>query len=333
MRRALRLAECGLGATSPNPCVGALVVRGRRVLGEGWHRKAGMPHAEVEALRAAEAAGEDVRGATLVVTLEPCCTHGRTPPCTEAIIRAGLKRVVVGATDPNPAHAGRAYEILRAAGVEVVAGVLGEEATFLNRGFNRWVTTGRPWVIGKAAMSLDGGLTRPDGRRWLTGTRARQDAHRLRAACDAILVGAGTLRADDPQLTVRGVEGFGEGEVREQPWRVVVTRSGELPRLARVFTDLYRERTLVYRSQSWLEVLEDLGRRGVTRLLVEGGGAVLDDLSRQGLVDEAVIYYAPLDFSGREDVVRAEAFRALALERMSVRALGMDLKIQGVVRR
>lgn len=330
MRRALRLAERGLGWTSPNPCVGAVVARGWRVLGVGWHRRAGMAHAEVEALRAVEAAGHDVRGATLYVTLEPCCTHGRTPPCTEAIIRAGVGRVVVGATDPNPAHAGRAYEILRAAGVEVKMGVMEEEAAYLNRGFNRWITSGRPWVTGKAAMSLDGKLNRPDGQRWLTGAQARRDAHRLRAEVDAILVGAETVRADDPQLTVRGVARM---EGRVPPWRVVVTRTGRVPERARLLTDEHRERTLVYAGKEWEEVLTDLGRRGVLRLLVEGGGEVLDDLARRGLVDEVVIYYAPLDFGGQEKLKGAEVFRGLELERMRVKAVGRDLKLTGLVKK
>jgi diaminohydroxyphosphoribosylaminopyrimidine deaminase/5-amino-6-(5-phosphoribosylamino)uracil reductase len=328
MRRALALAARGLGRTSPNPCVGAVLVRAGRVLGEGWHRQAGKPHAEIEALRAAARAGHDPRGATLYVTLEPCCTHGRTPPCTQAILQAGIRRVVVGATDPNPAHAGRAYRILRRAGVEVTPGVLRAECAHLNRAFNHWITTGTPWVVGKAAMSLDGKLTRPDGLQNITSPAALRDVHRLRATCDAILVGAGTVRADNPNLTIRGTRNTAG---RPQPWRVVLTRSGNLPGHFRLFTDEHRERTLVYRKQSWSHILQDLGRRGVLRLLVEGGGDVLNALARRGLVHESIIYYAPLHFGNKRRLVHADAFRALPLLHPRLTALGPDLKIEGMV--
>jgi len=328
MRRALALAARGQGRTSPNPCVGAVLVRQGRVLGEGWHRQAGKPHAEIEALRATARAGHDARGATLYVTLEPCCTHGRTPPCTEAILRAGIARVVVAATDPNPAHAGRAYRLLRQAGVEVTTGILRREATFLNRAFNHWITTGTPWIIGKAAMSLDGKLTRSDGLQNLTSPTALRDVHRLRATCEAILVGAGTVRADNPRLTVRGVRNT---TGRAQPWRVVVTRSGTLPGHFRLFSDEYRARTLVYRKQAWPHILRDLGARGVLTLLVEGGGAVLNDLARRGLIHESVIYYAPMHFGNDRRLVQADAFRALPLHHPRLTALGPDLKIEGLV--
>lgn len=330
MRRALALAAQGLGRTSPNPCVGAVLVRQGRVLGEGWHRQAGKPHAEIEALRAAARAGHDARGATLYVTLEPCCTYGRTPPCTEAILRAGIARVVVAATDPNPAHAGRAYRILRRAGVEVRTGVLRREAAFLNRAFNHWITTGTPWIIGKAALSLDGKLTRPDGRQHLTSATALRDVHRLRSTCDAILVGAGTARADNPRLTIRGVR---HAAGRSQPWRVVVTRSGNLPGHLRLFTDEHHTRTLVYHKKSWPHILRDLGARGIHRLLVEGGGGVLNDLARRGLIHESVIYYAPLHFGNDPRLVHADTFRALPLVRPQLTALGPDLKIEGLVDR
>jgi diaminohydroxyphosphoribosylaminopyrimidine deaminase/5-amino-6-(5-phosphoribosylamino)uracil reductase len=330
MRRALDLAARGFGRTSPNPCVGAVLVRAGRVLGEGWHRQAGKPHAEIEAMRAATRAGHDLRGATLYVTLEPCCTYGRTPPCTEAILRAGIARVVVGATDPNPAHAGRAYRILRRAGVEVTSGVLRAECAHLNRAFNHWITTGTPWIIGKAAMSLDGKLTRPDGIPNITSLPAVRDVHRLRATCDAILVGAGTARADNPRLTIR----YGRKNARRpQPWRVVVTRSGNLPHHLHLFTDEHRDRTLVYRKQSWSHILRDLGSRGVLRLLVEGGGEVLNDLARRGLIHESIIYYAPLHFGNDRRLVQADTFRALPLTCCHLTALSPDLKIAGIVRR
>ncbi len=292
MRAALREARRGLGRTSPNPAVGAVIVSpAGELLARGWHRAAGQPHAEIEALRALPDPAR-ARGATLFVTLEPCSTHGRTPPSIAAIRRAGLARVVVGATDPNPAHAGRGLAVLRAAGLEVLAGVLADECAALNRGFNRWIVTGRPWVLAKAALSLDGRLAPPAGEgQWLTGPAARAHAHReLRARVDAILVGAGTVRADDPALTVRGVPGAAG---RRQPWRVVLTRSGDLPAGARLFTDEHRDRTLVFQNRSPTDVLTDLGQRQVTSLLVEGGAETLATFFDAGLVDEVRFYLAP----------------------------------------
>ncbi|MDX6765882.1 MAG: bifunctional diaminohydroxyphosphoribosylaminopyrimidine deaminase/5-amino-6-(5-phosphoribosylamino)uracil reductase RibD [Candidatus Methylacidiphilales bacterium] len=328
MECALTLAARGLGRTSPNPCVGAVLVRGRKILGQGWHRRAGSAHAEVLALRQAVRRGHSTRGATLYVTLEPCCTHGRTPPCTGAILAAGIQRVVVAATDPNPAHAGRAYRILRKAGVTVTTGVLARQSAALNRSFNHWITTGRPWVVGKAAFSLDGKMTRPDGKQWLTSATARRDAHRLRATCDAILIGAGTARHDDPRLNVRDSR-LPSG--RLQPWRVIVTRSGRLPRHLHLITDAQKDRTLIYRHQSWSRVLKDLGKRGVTRLLVEGGGEVLDDLARKGLIQESIHYYAPFHFHNNRKLVSADRFRALPLQNTRLTTLGPDLKLEGIV--
>jgi diaminohydroxyphosphoribosylaminopyrimidine deaminase / 5-amino-6-(5-phosphoribosylamino)uracil reductase len=325
MRRALTLAAKGFGRTHPNPCVGAVLVKGGKVIGEGWHRKAGGPHAEILAFRHAARQGHSPRGATLYVTLEPCCTHGRTPPCSEAILAAGIKRVVVAATDPNPAHAGRAYKILRAQGVEVTTGVLGAESAHLNRSFNHWITTGQPWVVGKAALSLDGKLTRPDQKQWLTSSKALRDVHKLRATCDAILIGAQTARFDNPRLTVRGPA------VVRQPLRVVVTRSGKLPDKLHLLSDAHRDHTLIYQKKTWSHILTDLGKRGVTRLLVEGGGQVLNDLARKGLIHESVIYYAPLHFDHNPKLVSAERFQMLPIHNINLTRLGPDLKIEGIV--
>ena len=209
MRLALREAVRGVGHTSPNPAVGAVIVRGGRVLARGFHRAAGQPHAEIAALRALKRPAQ-ARGATMYVTLEPCSTHGRTGPCTTAILEAGWGGWSSARPIPTRATRGRGIGILEAGGVKLRAGVLGEECTRLNRGFNRWIVTGRPWVIAKAALTLDGRLTRPPGEsRWLSGPRALAHAHRQRARVDAILIGAGTLRADNPRLTVRGVPGTG----------------------------------------------------------------------------------------------------------------------------
>lgn len=288
MRAALTEAARGLGQTSPNPAVGAVIVRDGELLSCGYHRQAGMPHAEIEALAALPTL-ELARGATLYVTLEPCSTHGRTPPCVEAIIAHQFARVVVGTIDPNPAHAGRGIELLRAAGLEVTTGVLEEECRALNAAFNHWITTGRPYVIAKAGLSLDGRLARPPGEgQWLTSEASRADAQKLRAQVDAILIGAGTLRADNPRLTVRGMPGA------RQPWRVILARDEELPVNAHVFTDEHRERTLVFRGQDLAAVLAELGRRQITSVLIEGGGTILGEAIDRRLIQRVQFYLAPL---------------------------------------
>lgn len=331
MRLALREAERGIGWTSPNPAVGAVIVKDGKILARGWHRRAGEPHAEIEALRALRKP-ELAKGATIYVTLEPCCTHGRTPPCTEALIQAGLRRVVFGATDPNPAHAGNAIRILEHAKLRVSHDVLAEECAELNAGFNKWITQGLPLVIAKAGLSLDGRLTRPPAEgQWLTSERSRADAMKLRARVDAILIGAGTLRMDDPQLTVRGVKGF----EKKQPLRVVVTRAGHLPKKARLFNDEHRDRTIVYRGKPLRQVLHDLGRRGCTCVMIEGGGELLGAAFDAHLVDRVHFYVAPLlcggpaVISGRGAASTAES---ISLSNVNYRRIGSDLRITGQVR-
>jgi len=333
MRAAFREALKGVGVTSPNPAVGAVIVKNGRILARGWHRQAGYPHAEVEALRAL-ASPELARGATLYITLEPCSTHGRTPPCTQAILAAGIRRVVVGATDPHPSHAGRGLELLKARGVDVVSGVLEAECVRLNRAFFKWITTGRPWVIAKAGLSLDGRITRVPGEgQWLTGPLARRDAHQLRVRADAVLVGAETVRADDPSLTVRLVS-LPEGKL--QPWRVVLTRTGRLPEGARLFTDAFRERTLVFKERPLAEVLEELGRQyKVNTVLAEGGGEVLGALFAEGLVDEVCFYVAPLLCGGPQLAVSDLGLRleTVPLVEVEYRKLGRDLRMSAIVGR
>jgi diaminohydroxyphosphoribosylaminopyrimidine deaminase/5-amino-6-(5-phosphoribosylamino)uracil reductase len=326
MRLALCEAERGVGWTSPNPAVGAVIVRQGRVVARGWHRKAGQPHAEIEALRALPTPAQ-AEGATLYITLEPCSTYGRTPPCTEAIVAAGIGRVVYGATDPNPAHVGRARPILEAAGIAVTEGVLGDECTALNAGFNKWVTTGLPLVIAKAGLSLDGRLSRPPGEgRWLTSEHSRADAMKLRTQVDAILIGAGTLRTDDPQLTIRGIPGF----ERKQPWRVVVTRGGQLPKGARLFKDRHRDRTLVYRGKTLRAVLHDLGRRGCLNVMIEGGGEILGAAFDAGLVDRVHFYVAPL-LCGGPNVIGGRGAgltsESIKLDAVSYAQVGTDIRI------
>ena len=331
MRLALREAARGVGCTSPNPAVGAVIVKGGRVIAKGWHRCAGGAHAEIEALRALKKP-DLARGATIFVTLEPCCTHGRTPPCTDAIIGAGIARVVTGATDPNPRHAGRGFAVLKKAGVTVTEGILAEKCAALNAGFNKWITTGMPLVIAKAGFSLDGRLTRPPGEgAWLTSEQSRADAMRLRATVDAILVGAGTVRADNPHLTIRGMSGE-----RRQPWRAVLTRSGHLPKDAHLFSDAHRGRTLVFRGKSLRAVLRDLGKRGCTTVMIEGGGKILGAAFDAGLVDRVQFYLAPL-LCGGPDVIGGSGAGSTrespGLENVSFRKIGPDIRITADVRR
>ena len=324
MRAALRAARRGAGHTSPNPAVGAVIVRGGRIIARGFHRSAGKPHAEIEALAALKNA-KLARGATIYVTLEPCSTQGRTPPCVEAIVRAGFARVVIGAIDPNPAHAGRGVGLLRKAGIEVRAGVLEGECRALNVAFNKWIVTGLPFVIAKAAISLDGRLTRPPGEgQWLSSPASRADAHRLRASVDAILVGAGTVRADNPRLTVRGVKSA------RQPWRVVLAGKKPLPKDAHLFTDEHRARTLTFRGKTLRAVLRELGRRQITSVLLEGGGKVLGEAFDQRLVDRIQFYLAPV-LCGGPDVIgglgAASTATSLAFKNPRYTQIGTDLRL------
>jgi diaminohydroxyphosphoribosylaminopyrimidine deaminase/5-amino-6-(5-phosphoribosylamino)uracil reductase len=284
MGMAVGLAKRAGNSTRPNPRVGAVVVKNNKIVGKGFHRKAGGDHAEVEALRKA---GVQAKGANLYVTLEPCSTHGRTPPCTDRIVASGVREVIYGAGDVDRRNAGGAGRILSRKKIRVVKGILRKECEKLNEDYRHWTTKKEPWVILKLAMTMDGYLAIP-GRRWITGSKARAEVQKLRAGCDAILVGAETVRQDNPKLTVR------TGRVGEQPWRVVVTRSGKLPKGANLFRDRYRDRTLVYRRKKWSEVLKDLYRRGVSRLLVEGGAEVAGGLIKAGKVNEVVIYLAPI---------------------------------------
>lgn len=321
MRLAIAEAAKGSGRTSPNPAVGAVIVKAGRVLAKGHHRAAGRPHAEIEALRKTAGA----RGATLYVTLEPCSTQGRTPPCTAAILAAGIARAVIGAVDPNPSHAGRGLTLLEANGVEVTRGVLADPCRELNVAFNKWIVTGLPWVIAKAALTLDGRLTLPPkAGRWLSGPAARADAQALRARVDAILIGAGTLRADNPRLTVRGAHRGGR-----QPWRVILAGKGELPEKARVFTDAARERTLTFRGSTLRGVLEQLGKRQITSVLIEGGGEVLGSAFDAGAVDEVQFYLTPFVGAGPVGAVNGWSRRAVKIHQAGYRRVGREVILCG----
>ena len=324
MRLALKEALKALGQTSPNPAVGAVLVMNNRVVAKGHHRGAGRQHAEIECLR--NFAGPMSTRATLYITLEPCSTVGLTGPCTTAILKAGVRSVVIGALDANPRHYGRGISQLRDAGVTVREGILAEDCARLNEAFNKWIVTRRPFVIAKCGMSLDGRLTRPSSEsRWITGPAARRHAHELRARVDAILVGAETVRADNPRLTVRGVHRA------RQPWRVVLTRSGNLPRRAHLFSDRLAARTLIYKHKSLATVLKDLGKKNVTSVLVEGGGEVLGQALDARLIDKVQIYLGPLltgglvvAFSGRGAESSADA---MELSRVSYQRIGQSICI------
>lgn len=309
MTLALAQASRGIGLTNPNPPVGAVLVKDGELIGEGYHHKAGKPHAEIEAMQDAMGKGRDVRGATIYVTLEPCSTRGRTPACTKALIHAGVSRVVYALPDPNPDHSGSADKLLRKAGIEVESGLLEDECMRLIRPFTKWITTGLPYVIAKVGQSLDGRLTRPPGESQnVTSKAAREHAMGLRVRCDAILIGAETLRKDDPKLTVRG---DGIPEDKKQPWRVVVTRSGKLPKKSLLFTDEHKKRTIVLEGErSFEEILRELAQRDITCVLVEGGGNLLGQAFAAKAVDECFWYLAPLICGGGTMAVGGVEFPA-----------------------
>lgn len=346
MRRALELAAQGLGRTRPNPVVGCVIVRNGEVVGEGFHRRAGLPHAEVEALNVA---GERARGATAYVNLEPCAHHGRTPPCADALIAAGIARVVVGVFDPNPRVSGEGIRRLEAAGVEVVADVCGDEARRINRPFFKHIRERRPWVVAKWAMTLDGKIaTRTRHSQWITDAVARQEVHHMRNRLDAILVGAGTVRADDPLLTCRIPDG-------RDPVRVVLDSRATLSPDAHVFDT---PGTLLFTTVSppadhlmalhargaevvvvpahegrvaLPSVLDALGVRDINSLLVEGGSEVLGAFFDQRLVDEIACFIAPKIAGGTAapgpigGLGVAEMVDALRLHHVATRALGPDI--------
>ena len=361
MREALALAEHGRGFTSPNPAVGAVLVKAGRVIGRGYHRQAGKPHAEIEALRNAARAGNSFKGATLYITLEPCCTHGRTPPCTDAILAAGVRRVVVGATDPNPKHAGRGLRVLKRHGLEVNAGVLRDEATRLNEAFNHWIVHRTPFVTVKSALTLDGRIATAAGdSKWITGPAARRHAmHNFRRNADAILVGISTILADDPSLTYRG-----PGARRKSWRRIVLDSRARTPLTAGVVADADASRTLIVVAAGapaervealqkrvtvveapaprgridlkWL--LEQLGGEGVTSLLVEGGGEVNAAFLEAGLVQRVAFYYAPKILGGgaSRPAVGGQGAGSLAaatdLTDVEYLPLGRDWLITGLIR-
>ena len=334
IRIALSEAARGIGLTAPNPAVGAVIVKDGIELARGWHRKAGMPHAERDALSKLEP--DAARGATVYVTLEPCSTAGRTGACTDALINAGVSRVVYGARDPNPKHIGGADELLRAAGIEVKSGVLASECEKVVKGFAMVQTEGRPWVIAKTAMTLDGRITRPPGEgQWLSGTEAREEVQLIRAEVDAIITSGETLRRDNPALTLRNEK---IPEDKKQPKRVVLTRGQIDVSEYQLFNDTHGDESLVFENFPLYDVLRTLAKEhDVMSVLVEAGGSLLGAFLDQGLIDEWVIYLAPMVSGGPIPAVGGEGVFALqdrvTLSGVELGRFGKDLRMRGFTNR
>lgn len=332
MRLALQEGSKGLGLTTPNPSVGAVIVRDGEVIGQGFHHAAGQPHAEREALADCQARGHDACGAVIYITLEPCSTTGRTPPCTAALLESGLRRAVWAATDPNPAHQGRARMLLEEAGVEVTTGILAEEAAHLHRAFFKVQREALPWVMVKTALSLDGRITRPEGEgQWLTSAEARADVQTLRREADAILTSGSTARADNPRLDYRG-----EHSVKKQPVRVVVSNQAQAGLAAEAHLLVPRGQELTrFCSGDLRNILSELAQDGLQTVLVEAGGELVGSLLDQGLVDEWISYFAPLVCGGGVPAVGAEGIVALEarprLRKVSYRQFGPDIRMRGLV--
>lgn len=357
MRRALELAALATGRTSPNPMVGAVIVNNGEVVGEGYHLRAGTPHAEIHALRQA---GDRARGATLYVNLEPCSHYGRTPPCAEAVAAAGIRKVVLACQDPNPLVQGRGIAMLQQAGIEVETGLLQQEARRLNEVFWKYITTGRPFVVVKTAMTMDGKIAARSGdSRWVTGAQARQMVHHFRDTYDAIMVGIGTVLADDPQLNTRLGEGIGR-----DPVRVIIDGYLSIPLDSRIAATSSHQRTIIFTSHSahqekipaleragievmvmdgfpddldMASVMDLLGERHISSVLVEGGGTLNGTLFENGLVDKVYWFVAPKIIGGREAPTPVEGVGidrmadAVRLHDIRIDHFGDDILITGYV--
>lgn len=357
MKRAIAIARNATGRTSPNPLVGAVIVKDGRIVAEGWHRKAGTPHAEVHALNMA---GELAKGATVYVSLEPCAHYGRTGPCAKALVEAGVSRVVMAMTDPNPKVAGKGIAILEEAGVDVTTGVLEEEAVELNEVFLKWMTTGKPFVALKTAMSLDGKIATATGQsQWISNEESRYEVHRLRDIHDGILVGINTALKDNPSLTTRLTEYEGKN-----PIRIVVDSQARLPLTSKLVQDGLAETIVATTAKAPAErvqtleaagvkvltcgtgdsvdlelMMQKLGELRITSVLVEGGGSVNYSLLQAGLVDRVYAFIAPKLIGGRTALtpVEGEGFGELAqaveLEKIQLKQLGDDVFITGKVKK
>ena len=331
MREAIALARMAWGRTTPNPMVGAVIVKDGVIVGRGFHCKAGEPHAEVNAFADAERHGREVEGGTLYVTLEPCSTAGRTPPCVDMIIARKIKRVVIACLDPNPAHCGRAVELLEDAGIEVSVGVENPEAMELNESFFKWITTKRPFVILKMAMTLDGKIATENGdSKYVTGPEARSRVQTLRRLADAIMVGGDTCRIDHPQLTVREPANWDR-----QPLRLIASGSMDEDELADFFPDGNAEVVSLEEPEDWDKLLDDLGSRDIVTLMIEGGGELAASAIAAGAVDYVEFHIAPKLLGGRDSrpVLGGESPELMSLARklyrISVEQYGEDIAVCG----
>jgi len=359
MQSALKLAEKGISSVEPNPAVGCVIVKAGQLIGKGYHRKFGGPHAEVNAIADCRTLGATPEDGTMYVTLEPCCHQGKTGPCTEAIINAKIARVVAATIDPSEHASGKGLEQLRRAGIEVEVGFCEKEARHLNAPFFKYVTTGKAWVVLKWAQSLDGKLAytdQSDEKRWITNEASRSDAHRLRRRAGAILVGINTILADDPLLTPRPSKG-------KKPIRVVLDDSLKVPLGCRLLRTTKTSPVLIYTRKAAVEansqlagriqkkgaevlaydgpgelpdlrfLLDELGKRGVQQVLVEGGPHVAASFLREGLVDEMCVYVAPKVLGAGGTAPISEPMAALehgvGLHHVQIKALGDDVRISG----
>lgn len=350
MKRVLRLAAKASGMTSPNPMVGAVLAKNGKLIAEDYHRKAGTPHAEALVI---QKAGEKAKGATLYVNLEPCChTDKRTPPCTKAIINAGIKKVVVGMKDPNPKVAGKGIEELEKAGIKVISGILEEEAKKLNEAYIKYITTRKPFVILKIAMTLDGKIATPEGEsKWITGEKAREKVRRLRSSVDAIITAIGTVKADNPRLTAR-IKG------KKDPLRIIIDPALETPLDSRILnappeTIIITEDTgnkakkieeagiklIHYTGRldlKWL--MEKLGKMDITSVLIEGGSSLNSHALEDGIVDKVMFFIAPKIIGGKDSfpAVGGKVFRKLSeaykLKEINVKRIGEDILIEGYLK-
>jgi len=360
MRSALKLAEKGIGSVEPNPAVGCLIVKAGQVIGKGYHKKFGGPHAEINAIEDCQTLGVKPEGGTMYVTLEPCCHEGKTGPCTQAIIDAGLARVVVATGDPSGHACGLGLEQLRQAGIDVEVGLCEEEAKRLNAPFLKYVTTGRPWVALKWAQSLDGKLAYADPsaeHRWITNEASRNDAHKLRRRVAAVLVGINTVLADDPLLTPRPSKG-------KKPIRIVLDDRLRIPLGCRLLRMTKTSPVLVWAQKSAVDgnpehverirkknaevlayddtcgvsnlvlLLQELGRREIQQVLVEGGPQVVASFLREGLADEVCVYIAPkiLGAGGAAYIGEpmTDGVQAVRLQHVEIKAFGEDVRVRGL---
>ena len=360
MQASLRLARRGVGSVEPNPAVGAVIVKDSRIIGKGWHKKFGGPHAEINALQDCKKLGVSPHGATMYVTLEPCCHYGKTPPCTDAIIAAGLAKVVVATVDPSEHANGKGIDQLRNAGIEVQTGVCEAEARLLNSPFIKFATTGKCWVILKWAQTIDGKLAysnETDERQWISNEQSRKDAHKLRRRTQAILVGINTIIADDPLLTPRPSRG-------KKPTRIVLDSCLRIPLNCKILDTAKKAPVLIVTSEQAVRanpevadkitqkgaqiltvpapqgrcdikfLLDELSRHGVQQLLVEGGPKVLTSFLREQLADEIVVYIAPKILGPLGSVSITEPMAGLAqaigLHYVDIKRFADDVRLTGL---